>query len=119
MSSRTPAELIWQEHSKPAIQNEFSRGWSSGLMGRMVVLAGDHVLLALVVHEALAPLPFELEVTLGARATSRQCDMLDRDFRGPIRVEQAIGLLVRVAELGVAEAGQHRQRAHDLQQVQV
>src|SRR5713226_7955333 len=115
MSRRTPWELIWVEHSKPAIQKEWkrsgiaaylppqrrgdaeanaekietlrqelvSRRFSprlcvsagghtprlSGFIAGVVVFVGDYVLLALGVHQAFAPLPFEL-VVLGVLRAS-------------------------------------------------
>src|SRR5215813_13352145 len=119
MSSRMPAELRWQEHSKPAIQNEFRSGGSASVMGGVVAFARNHILLPLIVHQAIAPLQLELKVPLGTRAPRRQRDVLDRKLGGPVGVEKAVGLLVGVGELRVTKARENRQRAHDLQQMQV
>src|SRR5436309_368257 len=97
MSSRTPAELIWHEHSKPPIQNDWkirppggrrAAGLRSSagvvsprVMCCVMVLIGDNVLLPLVVHEALPPLPFHLVIALAARPARRKGDVLDGEFR--------------------------------------
>src|SRR4051794_37227876 len=102
MSSRTPAELIWHEHSKPPIQNDWKirppgscgagglRG-SAGVVSPRVmccvmVLVGDNVLLPLVVHQALAPLPFHLVIALAARSARCEGDVLDGKLRRAIGV---------------------------------
>src|SRR3954466_11732497 len=93
ISNRTPAELIWHEHSKPPIQNDWNicppgGGLRSGLKRSSVdvspgviccvmILAGHKVLLPLVIHESLTPLPFHLVVALAARAARRQRNVLD------------------------------------------
>src|SRR6185312_16175623 len=46
-------------------------------------------------------------------------DLLERGLGRAIRVEQTIGLLIRIGELRVAEAGQSRQAANRLQQFAV
>src|ERR1044071_3384725 len=112
MSRRTPTELMWQEHSKPAIQKERKsplpdgRGsdrvvGSVGFMGRLVVFGRNQILLPLRIHEALAPFQIEMEVALCARPARGQRNLLDRKLRRPVGVEQPVGLLVGVAELRV------------------
>src|SRR5690606_28125731 len=46
-------------------------------------------------------------------------DLRERKLRRAIAVEKAIGLLIRVRELRVAEAGEKRERAHDLEELAV
>src|SRR3954470_6380222 len=102
MSSRTPAELIWHEHSKPPIQNDWkvlppggcgAAGLRSSagvvsprVMCCVMVLVGDNVLLPLVVHEALPPFPFHLIIALAPRPASCEGDVLDGEFRRAIGV---------------------------------
>src|SRR6476469_2752885 len=118
MSRRTPAELSWHEHSKPPIQKE-RKSRLPGIMGRLMIFVRNHILLPLMVHEALAPLPFHLEIALGARTAGSERDMLDRELRSPVRIEQSVRLLIGVGELCIAEARQHRQGADYLQQVEI
>src|SRR4051812_31581616 len=102
MSSRTPAELIWQEHSKPPIQKDWNirppggcgaAGLKSSagvvsprVMCCVMVLVRHNVLLPLVIHEALAPLPFHLVIALAARPARCEGDVLDGEFRRAIGV---------------------------------
>src|SRR5947208_2809278 len=102
MSSRTPAELIWHEHSKPPIQNDWKirppGGCGAGGLRRsaavvsprvmccVMVLDGHDVLLPLVIHEALAPLPFHLVIAFAARPARCEGDVLDGEFRRAIGV---------------------------------
>src|SRR5882757_5399529 len=85
----------------------------------MVVLVRHYVLLALRVHETLAPLPFELMIFYALRAACGERDLFDRKLGRAVSVEQAIRLLIRVRELRVAAARQQRQGTYDAQEVQV
>ena len=48
---------------------------------------------------------------LAIRTARRRRDVGDREFRRAVGVQQAVGFLVGVGELRVAEPGQHRQRS--------
>src|SRR5512133_1793719 len=110
MSSRLPAELIWQEHSKPAIQNERKSGFAfsarrpwlgsvcraaragrrsgpmrlPGFMCGLKILRRHHIQGALGVHQPLAPFPLELALLLAARPARGERNLLDGEFRSPV-----------------------------------
>src|SRR3954452_23400579 len=85
----------------------------------MVILMRHYILLTLRVHETFPPLPFELIVFRVLRIARRERNLVYRELRRPVRVEQPVRLLVRIGELRIAAAGQQRQGAYDPQQMQV
>src|SRR5207253_2251608 len=94
-------------------------GPASDVVVEAVVLGGDAVLAALQLHDALAPGPLGVALAQALRPARRRLDLRQRELRRAVGVQQAVGLLVGVRELRVAEARQRRQRVDDRQQAAV
>ena len=62
--------------------------------------------MSLKMHDPLAPEEFHLSVLREPGPPCRDRDFFQGELRGPIRVKQAVRLLIRIAELRVTKARQ-------------
>ena len=84
------------------------------------VIFGRHqILMTLEIHDAFPPRPLHLPVSRGTRTASGKCDILQRKLWRTVRMQQAIGFLIGVGKLGVAESGESRERPHHGKQMGV
>src|SRR6185503_10437073 len=84
-----------------------------------VIFGRDQVLMTLEVHDAFPPCPLHLPVARGTWTAGGQRNVLQRNFWRAIRIQQAVGFLVGVGELCIAESGEGRKRPHHGKQMGV